>query len=190
MDATGFALFDTALGPYGVAWSPAGIRMVQFAEDSPEQTRDRLARRSGAAEAGPPPSVQRAIAGMQALLRGEKDDLLDVAFDFDGAEPLQRRVWEMIREIPPGETRTYGDLARALGDVALSRAVGQALGQNPCPVIAPCHRVLGADGKTGGFSGGSGVETKMRLLSIEKAKIGGEPSLFDDLPLAARPRRA
>jgi methylated-DNA-[protein]-cysteine S-methyltransferase len=127
---------------------------------------------------------------MQALLAGEADDLKDVALDFEDAEDFQRRVWEMIRDIPPGETRTYGDLARALGDVGLSRAVGQALGQNPCPIIAPCHRILGADGKTGGFSGGAGVETKMRLLSIEKAKVGGEPSLFDDLPLAARPRRA
>lgn len=190
MDAIGFALFDTTIGACGIAWSAIGVRMVQFPEAAPEATRARLARRSGAPESEPPAEARRAIAGMQALLEGGSDDLNDIALDFEGAEPFQRRVWEMIREIPPGETRTYGDLARALGNVSLSRAVGHALGQNPCPIIAPCHRVLGADGRTGGFSGGSGVETKMRLLTIEKARIGAEPSLFANLPLAARPRRS
>jgi methylated-DNA-[protein]-cysteine S-methyltransferase len=83
---------------------------------------------------------------------------------------------------------TYGAIARRLGDVTLSRAVGQALGQNPFPIVVPCHRVLAANGKTGGFSARGGVATKMRMLSIERARTGAAPTLFDTiggLPLAA-----
>jgi methylated-DNA-[protein]-cysteine S-methyltransferase len=82
---------------------------------------------------------------------------------------------------------TYGEIAERLGDKLLAREVGQAMGENPTPIIMPCHRVLAANGKTGGFSAPGGVATKLRLLSIEGAQPGGA-TLFDDLPLAARPR--
>ena len=76
---------------------------------------------------------------------------------------------------------TYGEIAERLGDKTLAREVGQALGQNPCPIIMPCHRVLAAGGKSGGFSASGGVVTKLRLLTIEGAQPGG-PTLFDHLP--------
>ena len=86
------------------------------------------------------------------------------------------------------KTRSYGEIAEQLGDRALARDVGQALGQNPVPIIVPCHRVLAAGGKAGGFSAPGGTSTKLRLLSIEGAQPGG-PTLFDRLPLAAPRRR-
>ena len=95
----------------------------------------------------------------------------------------------MARSIPPGQTLTYGEIADRLGDRRPAREVGQALGRNPFPIVVPCHRVLAADGRTGGFSAPGGVETKLRMLAIERAQPGGAPALFDDLPLAVRPRR-
>jgi methylated-DNA-[protein]-cysteine S-methyltransferase len=87
--------------------------------------------------------------------------------------------------IPHGQTLTYGEIATRLGDKLLSRDVGAALGKNPCPIVVPCHRVLAASGKTGGFSAPGGVDTKLKLLSLERAQPGG-PTLFDDLPLARK----
>ena len=88
-----------------------------------------------------------------------------------------------------GEVLTYGEVADRLGDKNLAREVGRALGLNPFPPIVPCHRILAASGKTGGFSAPGGVDTKMRLLNLEKARTSAAPSLFDDLPLAIAPRR-
>ena len=98
--------------------------------------------------------------------------------DFDGIEPFHRRVYDISREILAGQTRTYGEIATEMGEPGASRAVGQALGANPFAVIVPCHRVLAAGGRSGGFSAGGGVSTKLRILLIERAQIGNEPSLF------------
>jgi methylated-DNA-[protein]-cysteine S-methyltransferase len=89
------------------------------------------------------------------------------------------QVYEIARKIPAGETLTYGDIAKRLGDVQLSRAVGQAMGQNPVPIVVPCHRVVAAGGKTGGFSAPGGSQTKLKILAIERAKVGNAPDLFD-----------
>jgi methylated-DNA-[protein]-cysteine S-methyltransferase len=78
---------------------------------------------------------------------------------------FQKSVWKMMREIPYGETATYGGMAMALGSGP--RAVGMACGRNPIPIIVPCHRVLGSGGKEGGFSGGQGLPTKRKLLALE-----------------------
>jgi methylated-DNA-[protein]-cysteine S-methyltransferase len=118
-------------------------------------------------------------------LSGEKRDLAHIAVDDSSVPDFNRRVYAVARKIPPGQTKSYGDIARALGDPLLARDVGQALGQNPTPIIVPCHRVLAANGKSGGFSAPGGVDTKMRVLTIEGAQPGG-PTLFDDLPLARR----
>jgi methylated-DNA-[protein]-cysteine S-methyltransferase len=91
---------------------------------------------------------------------------------------LRRRIWEIARTIAPGETRSYGDIAAELGDPLLAREVGQAMGANPAPIIVPCHRVLAAGGKIGGFSAHGGIATKRRLLAIESALASGEPDLF------------
>jgi methylated-DNA-[protein]-cysteine S-methyltransferase len=104
----------------------------------------------------------------------------------EGVGDFEARVYAIARAIPPGSVRTYGDIARELGDLAAARAVGQALGRNPWPIVVPCHRVLGADGKVGGFSAPGGADTKLRMLTIERAQTSAEPSLFDDLPLSRR----
>ena len=148
-----------------------------------------LRRYPSAQEASPPPATQQAIEGLTALLRGEPRDLADVRIDNADTPEFNAKVYAIARTIPPGQTMTYGEIAERLGDRTLAREVGQALGENPCPLVMPCHRVLAASGKTGGFSAPGGVLTKLRLLSIEGAQPGG-PTLFDRLPLAARqPRR-
>ena len=105
-----------------------------------------------AKEAAPPPQVQHAIDGMMALLAGERRDLADVAIDNDGVPEFNTRVYAIVRKVPPGQTITYGEIAERLGDKLLARAVGQAMGENRCPIVMPCHRVLAASGKSGGFS--------------------------------------
>jgi methylated-DNA-[protein]-cysteine S-methyltransferase len=184
-----FAIFDTGLGSCGIVWSSRGIAGVQIHDGNESATRARLLRRfAGAKEAPPPAEVQRAIDGIVALLRGEHRDLSDVAIDTERIPAFNRKVYDVARTVPPGATLTYGEIAERLGDKLLARDVGQALGQNPIPLIVPCHRVLAAGGKTGGFSAPGGVISKLRLLTIEGAQPGG-PTLFDHLPLAAKRRR-
>ena len=136
----------------------------------------------------PPDVIAQAITKITDLLKGEKTDLSEIACDYSGLEALAVKVYDLARAIPPGQTRTYGEIATQLGDKRLAQAVGRAFGQNPFPILVPCHRVMGADGKLTGFSAGGGVATKLKMLAIEGAQIGEAPSLFGDLPLAIRPR--
>jgi methylated-DNA-[protein]-cysteine S-methyltransferase len=184
-----FALFDTAIGWCGVAWSERGIVGVQLPEGGEQATRSRLRRRfPDAGEAVPPAHVQHVISQIVALLDGERPDLRQAVLDPAAVPDFNRRVYDVARSIPAGSTWTYGEVAERLGDRSLARDVAQALGQNPFPIIVPCHRVMAAGGKTGGFSAPGGVRTKLRLLSIERAQSGG-PALFADLALATRPRK-
>lgn len=186
----GFALFDTAIGRCGIVWSERGIVGVQFPERSEGATHTRIQRRFPAArEAAPSDAARRAIAGIVALLNGEPRDLTDVALDLPDVPDFNRRVYDVARSIRPGATLSYGEIAARLGDRNLARDVAQALAQNPCPIIVPCHRVMAAGGKTGGFSAPGGVKTKLKLLSIEGAQPEQAPLLFDRLPLAAAGRR-
>lgn len=173
----GHALFPTAIGTCGIAWGPAGIVAVQLPDADDAATRQRLWRNAGeplpAAE--PPPAVQAAIAGVQALMAGERRDLLEVELDTTRLTLFHQRVYDFARRIPPGQTRTYGEVAQALGDPQLARAVGQAMGANPFAPIVPCHRVMAAGGKPGGFSARGGAATKLRMLAIEGALA---PDLF------------
>lgn len=188
MTKQNFALFDTAIGTCGIVWGARGIVGVQLPEANAAATHARVCRRYPVArEAAPTADVQHAIEGIVALLAGEKRDLTDIAIDDGGLPDFNRRVYAIVRKIPPGATITYGEIAKRLGDKTLSREVGQAMGENPTPIIMPCHRVLAAGGKTGGFSASGGVVTKLRLLAIEGAQPGG-PTLFRNLPLAARKR--
>jgi methylated-DNA-[protein]-cysteine S-methyltransferase len=189
-----FALFETAIGCCGIAWSERGIAGVQLPERSEAATRNRLLRRFPEARDGAPPAdVRRAIDDIVALLGGERRDLNHVRIDLEAKSEFHRRVYEAARRIPAGATLSYGEIAERLGDRNLARDVAEALSQNPCPIIVPCHRVLAAGGKAGGFSAPGGVATKLRLLTIEGAQPQGRmeaPLLFDRLPLArARPRR-
>ena len=182
-----FALFETAVGTCGIVWSARGIAAVQLPEADERRTRARLASRfPQASEAPPSPDVQRAIDGMVALLAGEPRNLTGIVIDDSDTPDFNRRVYAIVRAIPPGRTMTYGEVAARLGDPLLARDVGKAMGENPTPIIMPCHRVLAANGKTGGFSANGGATTKLRLLTIEGAQPGG-PTLFDRLPLEKAP---
>jgi methylated-DNA-[protein]-cysteine S-methyltransferase len=184
-----FALFDTAIGRCGIVWSARGIAAVRFPERGDGAVRHRIARRfPGARETAPPEQTQRAIDSIVALLNGEARDLRNIEIDLGDAPDFNRRVYDVARGIGPGETLTYGEVAERLGDRNLAREVAQALGQNPVPIIVPCHRVTAAGRKTGGFSAPGGVATKLKLLSIEGAKLEQEPMLFDRLPLKSRRR--
>jgi methylated-DNA-[protein]-cysteine S-methyltransferase len=190
MTTRGFALFDTAIGACGVAWGERGLVGIQLPEASEARTRARMRRRFPATpESRPPPSVQRTIEGIVQLLQGEAVDFAAAALDMAGVPSFDRRVYEVARAIPPGATLSYGDIAAHLGAPGEARAVGQALGQNPFPLVVPCHRVLAAGGKVGGFSAHGGIATKLRLLSIEGARTTPEPTLFENLPLVAAQRR-
>lgn len=180
MSTLGHALFDTPIGMCGVAWSDAGITDLLLPGADPARTRAALRRRAPQSrETEPPAAVRVAIEGVGALLSGQHRDLADVVLDLDGASGFHRRVYAAARRLGPGQTCTYGELAAALGEAGAARAVGQALRANPCAVIVPCHRVLAARGGSGGFSAPGGVSTKLRLLEIERASFGGQPSLFD-----------
>jgi methylated-DNA-[protein]-cysteine S-methyltransferase len=180
MTADGFALFDTAIGRCGIAWGGRGVVGVQLPEAREPATRARVRERfPDAREAPPPPDVQRALEGIVALLLGEATDLSAVVLDMHSVPPFHRRVYEAARTIPPGATLTYGDIATRLGAHGASRAVGQALGRNPFAIVVPCHRVLAAGGRVGGFSANGGITTKLRLLSIEGARAQGAVALFD-----------
>jgi methylated-DNA-[protein]-cysteine S-methyltransferase len=175
MTAVSFAVFGTAIGACGIAWDERGIAAVQLPEASEQKTRARLLRRFPEAREGTPtPDVQQAIDGIMALLRGEASDLSAVALDMNDLPEFNRRVYKVARAIPPGATLSYGEIAAKLGEPPqAARDVGQALGQNPFPIIVPCHRVLAAGGKVGGFSANGGVTTKRRLLAIEDAQANG-----------------
>jgi methylated-DNA-[protein]-cysteine S-methyltransferase len=184
-----FTLFDTAIGCCGIIWSTRGIAGVQLPENSEQATRNRVQRRfPGARETAPPADIQRVVNGIGALLRGDAVELGDAGLDSGAVPEFNRRVYDIARGIRPGTTLSYGEIAERLGNRALAREVAQALSQNPYPIIVPCHRVLAAGGKMGGFSGPGGVRTKLRLLSIEGARYG-EPGLFDRLQWMAPARR-
>jgi len=183
---TGLALFDTAIGRCGVAWGERGLLGVQLPEPSDATTRARLRKKApDALDMVPPENIAHACDAMASLLRGETTDLSFIAVDLTDVPDFNRSVYDIAREIAPGDTLTYGDIAMRLGDKMLSRAVGQALGQNPFPIVIPCHRVLAANGKTGGFSANGGVATKFRMLAIERAKIAGKHS--EDAPMLFEP---
>jgi methylated-DNA-[protein]-cysteine S-methyltransferase len=180
MTGSHFAIFDTAIGRCGIVWGARGITGVQLPMGGEDKTRTRIRQRHGdIAEAPPSVEVQSAIDGIVELLAGKPNDLNDVVLDLDGVPEFNRGVYEIARTIPPGKTLTYGDIAKRLGGVELSRDVGQALGHNPCPIVVPCHRVLAAGGKPGGFSANGGVVTKLKMLAIEGAVVNHTPSLFD-----------
>ena len=178
MTTMSYTLFDTEVGRCGLLWGPDGIRAASLPEKSDAATRARLSRGQGAAveTSSPPDAIQRVIDDIKALFEGAARDLAYADLDLGGVTDFDRCVLDLTLAIRPGETRTYGELARALGDVALSRRVGQALGRNPVPIIVPCHRVVGANGLMTGFSAPGGTDTKLKLLKIEGALA---PDLFD-----------
>jgi methylated-DNA-[protein]-cysteine S-methyltransferase len=166
--------FDTALGTCAVRWTEAGIASVRL--PSP-RTAD-LPRLTQTVDV--PPTIRAAIDAIVAVMGGESRDLGFVALDERGIDTLRRAVYAATRLIPAGSTATYGGVARAIGrtDPEGARDVGAALARNPFPIIVPCHRVLGANGKLIGFSAPGGLETKRRMLELEGAPGFGQGVLF------------
>ncbi len=162
------ARFETALGRCQISWTERGIRGVAL----PGQ-------REKPAGALPPPRVERAIAAIAAALADEPVDLRAIELDLEGVNGFDRRVAAVARTIPCGETLTYGEVACRIGAAEEAREVGRALARNRFPIIVPCHRVVAAGGRLGGFSAPGGVETKLRLLAIERRHAPGPLTLFD-----------
>jgi methylated-DNA-[protein]-cysteine S-methyltransferase len=183
MKQAAYCLFETPLGACGIAWKeqetpriPPVVTIFQLPEATRSLTDTRIAGRSGGRKARvPPPRIAGIIKKVQKHLRGDVQDFPDIVVDLDGAGPFARQVYEAVRKIPPGRTMTYGELATDINRPTASRAVGQALGRNPIPLIIPCHRVLASGKKPGGFSAHGGLETKEKLLEIEGATIGPPP---------------
>ncbi len=166
----GFALFATPIGRCAIVWSERGIVAVRLPERRDSETRARILRRfAHAREALPPPPVQDALERIVALLQGEAIDLSSIALDLDGVPDFDREVYGVARSIPCGSTSTYGEIAARLNERGSARDVGVALARNPFAIVVPCHRVLAAGGKAGGFSAMGGLKTKLRLLMIERA---------------------
>lgn len=180
MKQAAYCLFETPLGACGIAWKEPGTSrippVVTFFQ-LPEATRSladsRIAGNSGGRKARvPPPHIAGIIRKVQKHLRGDVQDFQDIVVDLDAMGPFARQVYEAVRKIPAGRTKSYGELATEMSRPTAFRAVGQALGRNPIPLIIPCHRVLASGKKSGGFSAHGGVETKARMLEIEGASIG------------------
>ncbi|MGH2883126.1 MAG: methylated-DNA--[protein]-cysteine S-methyltransferase [Solirubrobacteraceae bacterium] len=165
-------LFETKIGTCGVRWSEAGINEVVM-------PRSRGLTGEGVeASSDVPDRVREAIADMVALLDGERRDLRWVALDDRHVDAFRRRVYAATREVGPGATASYGEVARAIGEPRAAREVGVALAQNPFPIIVPCHRVLSASGALHGFSAPGGIATKRRMLEIEGAPGFTQEALF------------
>jgi len=174
-----YCLFETAIGVCGVAWGRLGISRLHLPERSPGITERRLRGCLAHAGAGVPPAPVRAATGLlERYFAGATVDFSGVALDLTGTSPFHRKIYGAARALAWGETATYGELARQAGSPGAGRAVGQAMGRNPVPIIIPCHRVLAAGGKIGGFSAHGGTLTKQRLLALEGVYLGhGSPGL-------------
>ena len=174
-----YCLFETPLGTCGIAWrerrdsrSQPVVTAVQLPEATPRATESRIARKSGANRASLPPPEMAAIAErIRRHLGGEVQDFRGVPVDLSDVAPFFRQVYEAAREIPPGQTRTYGEIAKAVGQPNAAEEVGRAMARNPAPILIPCHRVAAAGGKPGGFSAHGGRSTKSKLLALEGAPV-------------------
>lgn len=161
-----YRIIDTALGQMVIGWTDIGLSRLMLPGESAAEMRQRMESKGRIEQPAGQPEL---VARIEAYTEGAEDNFADFPVDLDGVPDTNRRIYEHIRELAWGETTTYGAIARWLGDVALSRAVGAAMGANPIPLVIPCHRVLAADGKTGGFSSPNGVRTKMQMLALEHA---------------------
>jgi O-6-methylguanine DNA methyltransferase len=180
-----YTIFDTAIGTCAVAWRESdgsgrpAVVWFQLPEATAELTESRIAEKSGLRKCvNPPPAIAVLVERIRKHLAGEIQDFRDVPVDLSAEAPFARQVLEATRETPAGETTTYGELARACGRPDAARAVGRIMGSNPIPLIIPCHRVVAAAGKSGGFSAPGGRMTKAELLAIERA---GSPLLFGNV---------
>jgi methylated-DNA-[protein]-cysteine S-methyltransferase len=175
-----YCLFDTPLGCCGIAWresgdprTPPAVVLFQLPEATPAITEERIVQYGAARRADlPPPEISQLIQRVCKHLDGEPQDFRDIVIDLDGAGSFAQQVYAAARDIPAGQTKTYGEIAKVLNRPGAARAVGQALSRNPLTLIIPCHRVLAAGGLSGGFTAHGGLETKARMLAIEGVILG------------------
>ena len=174
-----YCVFETAIGACGIAWretadfgSQVVVTAVQLPEATAQATESRIARKAGLSQPSEPPrEIAEVIEKIRKHLRGEAQDFRSVALDMENVEPFFRQVYKATREIPAGQMRTYGEIAKAAGKPGAAQEVGQAMAKNPVPILVPCHRVSAAGGKLGGFSAPGGPATKAKLLAIEGATV-------------------
>jgi methylated-DNA-[protein]-cysteine S-methyltransferase len=189
MAGRGYTIFDTGIGRCGIAWSNIGVVGVQLPEAREIETRKRLFQLyPDAREMRSPVTVEIAIEGIAALLRGEPADLSDTTLDMTGIHAFNARVYDIARNIPRGETRSYAEVATIMRASGAVHSVAQAIARNPFMIIVPCHRVLEAGGYADKISPNGGAISKRRLLSIEGAHPISSKTLFDVLLPVAPPR--
>jgi methylated-DNA-[protein]-cysteine S-methyltransferase len=172
----GHLVFETELGFVAISWSEHGLRHLALpqAERSAAKASAERWRDAGPVvnEADAPPFAAEAIALIRAYAAGETVDFTALPLDLDGIDPFRRAIYAAALRLGHGETATYGELSTRAGFLDKARETGQALGRNPLPLVVPCHRVLAAGNRPGGFSAPGGVATKLRLLDHEQIRLG------------------
>jgi len=179
----GHAVFETALGFMGIAWSEAGLTRLCLPQRNRDAVERRLLRHGGIVEQAAKPEPQwpepqwvvELIASIKAYAAGEDVDFSGVPVDLAGVDDFRLAIYDAARKLAFGETATYGELARRAGHAGLARETGAALGANPVPLVIPCHRILAAGGKIGGFSAPGGSVTKEKMLAMEGVRVGPPP---------------
>ena len=181
-----YCVFDTVAGHVGIAWTDVGVSRINLPGRTAEDAERGLLRRlDGAAEpAAPSPDIARIISSIQRYFQGEKTDFSNLPLDLSGQEEFFTRIYAATRRVGWGQTTTYGTLAKELGaGPEAARDVGQAMARNPIPLIIPCHRVLAAGGKVGGFSAPGGSAAKIQMLKLEGVHVGPAESTQQSLGL-------
>lgn len=171
--------FQTKIGLCSLSWNEYGLTALEINPNIEDKILEK-------AEPILPAFVTQTIAKIHRLLSGEQISFADTQFDWQQVSDFNHKIYHHILLLKCGETTTYGDVAKAIGQPKAAQAVGNALGQNPWPIIVPCHRILGRDGKTGGFSASGGIRTKQILLNLEQAAMLETSDLFGGLPLQFR----
>ena len=168
-----YVIFETAAGFCGIAWNDVGITRFQLPTRSAEATERILLRRAPGAEPGAPsPEVADAVAAVKRYFEGEETDFSGFNLDLGGQDAFFRDIYAAARRIGWGRTTTYGTLAKELGGgPEAARDVGEAMAKNPVALFIPCHRVLAAGGKIGGFSAPGGAAAKLRMLALEGVHV-------------------
>ncbi|WP_192256817.1 methylated-DNA--[protein]-cysteine S-methyltransferase [Mesorhizobium silamurunense] len=173
----GHAVLETVIGFMGIAWSEKGLIRLCLPERSREAVERRLFGHAGVSTTTEQPKwVAELIASIKAYAAGEDVDFSDVSVDLDGVDDFRLAIYDAARKLGFGETTTYGELAKRAGHSGLARETGAALGANPVPLVIPCHRILAAGGKIGGFSAPGGSVTKEKMLAMEGVRVGPPPA--------------
>jgi methylated-DNA-[protein]-cysteine S-methyltransferase len=167
-----YVVFDTAFGACGLRWNRVGVTRLALPQAKADKTEQRVTSGADHRRAdGAPAAIMALVADIQRYFAGEEIDFSAVAVDVQGRNDFEHGIYKAARAIGFGYTVTYGELARRAGAPGLTRETGQALGRNPVPLIVPCHRIVAANGRLGGFSAPGGNATKERMLALEGSRL-------------------